>query len=92
MICFRRFSSAKKYDSPAASESAVRRLVKSGAGDTVSCSAQTGSPIHAKRKFTPTVRRYVLLPAMFAPVMTTKCGGRAMCKSLRTQRSRRING
>ena len=57
MICFRRFSSAKKYDSPAASESAVRRLVKSGAGDTVSCSAHTGSPTHARRKFTPTVRR-----------------------------------
>ena len=74
MMNFNRFSSEKKYDSESARESAgahagnqLYRCVFKRFG------VKTGNPVLAMTICSDTVRRKVLFPAMFAPVIMKNC-------------------
>jgi hypothetical protein len=57
MICFRRFISAKKYDSLSDNESDNRIETKTGNGCTLAWLAQTGEPIPDKTILIPKLQK-----------------------------------
>ncbi|NUO82777.1 hypothetical protein HUU05_22120 [candidate division KSB1 bacterium] len=54
-------------------------------GAVCNCAAFTGAPQYARQRLTPTVRRNVLLPDMFEPVISAISPNCAMAKSLHTR-------
>jgi hypothetical protein len=54
--------------------------------------AQTGDPFNPKTKLTPTERKKVLLPAMFAPVININPAGSPKSKVFVTHSDDGING